>query len=265
MIHEDDVVGVVSVFRSERRPFSDDEIHLLSTFADQASLAIATSRLVATVEGQRKELARYLPEQVAELISSPEGLAKLEGHRSEITVVFTDLRDFTAFASSAEPEEVIEVLREYHETMGGLVRHYEGTLGGFAGDGLMIFFNDPTPMPHHAGQAITMSKAMQTAFMPLSEGWQRRGFDLGLGIGVATGYTTLGRIGYEGRYDYGPIGTIVNLASRLCERAPRGAIMVSQRTLVSAEIDDASPVGTLELKGFAQPVPAFRVDVSTID
>jgi hypothetical protein len=152
------------------RPFTDGEIDRLAMFADQASLAFETSRLGATVAGQSEELARFLPKQVAELVSSPDGARMLEGHRREITVVFTDLRGFTSFAGDAEPEEVMGVLAEYHREMGRLVTDHDGTLSGFSGDGLMIYFNDPIPMPDHAARAISVARAMQSAFVSLSAG-----------------------------------------------------------------------------------------------
>jgi class 3 adenylate cyclase len=259
MFHRDEVIGVVSVFRSELQPFTDGEIDLLSMFAEQAALATVTSQLVATVESQRVELARFLPQQVADLISSPDGLKLLEGHRSEITVVFADIRGFTEFAAIAEPEEVMSVLREYHVEMGRHVTQHGGTLGGFDGDGLMIFFNDPNPVPDHASKAVIMARGMQAGFAPVAEGWLKRGFQLGLGIGIATGYATLGRIGYEGRYDYSPIGTTVNLASRLCDRAETGTILASQRTIAAADIEATLLADPLTLKGIPQPVPVYSV------
>ncbi len=259
MFHKSDVIGVLSVFRTELQPFADKEIDLLSMFAEQAALATVTSQLVATVESQRVELARYLPQQVADLISSPDGLKLLEGHRSEITVVFADIRGFTEFAANAEPEEVISVLGEYHQEMGKHVTEQQGTLGGFDGDGLMIYFNDPNPDPDHASKAIVMAQRMQAAFSRLADGWQMRGFRLGLGIGIATGYATLGRIGYEGRYDYSPIGTTVNLASRLCDQAESGAILASQRTIAAADIEATLLPDPLSLKGIPQPVSVYSV------
>lgn len=259
MFHKSDVIGVLSVFRTELRPFADNEIDLLSMFAEQAALATVTSQLVAMVESQRVELARYLPQQVADLISSPDGLKLLEGHRSEITVVFADIRGFTEFAANAEPEEVISVLGEYHQEMGKHVTEQQGTLGGFDGDGLMIYFNDPNPDPDHASKAIVMAQRMQAAFSRLADGWQMRGFRLGLGIGIATGYATLGRIGYEGRYDYSPIGTTVNLASRLCDQAESGAILASQRTIAAADIEATLLPDPLSLKGIPQPVSVYSV------
>lgn len=259
MLHKGEAIGVLSVFRTEVLPFTDGDIDLLSMFAEQAALATVTSQLVATVENQRVELARFLPEQVADLISSPDGLKLLEGHRSEITVVFADIRGFTEFAAMAEPEEVISILGDYHRAMGAHVIDHEGTLGGFDGDGLMIYFNDPIPVPDHASRAVAMARGMQTTFAPLAEQWRQRGFQLGLGIGIATGYATLGRIGYEGRYDYTPIGTTVNLASRLCDRAESGTILVSQRTIAAAGIEGTALPGPLSLKGIPQPVLVFSV------
>lgn len=259
MFHRDDVIGVLSVFRSELLPFTEDEIGRLSMFGEQAALATVTSQLAASVERQRVEIARFLPQQVADLISSPDGQKLLEGHRSEITVVFVDIRGFTEFSALAEPEEVIAVLREYHAEMGRHVTEYEGTLGGFQGDGLMVFFNDPYPVADHARRAVDMARGMQAGFVALAEAWRKRGFQLGLGIGIATGYATLGRIGYEGRYDYTPIGTTVNLAARLCDKAGPGTILASQKTIAAADVDAAPLADLLELKGIPQPTAVYEV------
>ncbi len=259
MFYRDDVIGVISIFRTERQPFTAGEIDVLSMFAEQAALATVTSQLVATVESQRVELARFLPQQVADLMSSPEGLERLEGHRAEITVVFTDIRGFTEFAATAEPEEVITVLGEYHQEMGMHVTEHQGTLNGFDGDGLMVYFNDPIPIPDHASRAVSMARAMQDGFAPMADEWRQRGIRLGLGIGVATGYATLGRIGYEGRYAYSPIGTAVNLASRLCDKAEHGVILASQRTIAAGDIEATPMPDSLTLKGIPQPVPVYRV------
>lgn len=159
MLHKGDVIGVLSLLRTEVLPFTDGDIDLVSMFAEQA-LATVTSQLAATVESQRVELARFLPRQIADLISSPEGLKLLEGHRSEITVVFADIRGFSEFAAMDEPEEVISVLGEYHREMGVHVIEHEGTLGGFDGEGLMIYFNDPNPVPDHASRAVAMASGM---------------------------------------------------------------------------------------------------------
>lgn len=260
MFLRDEVIGVLSVFRSEPLPFTQAEVDRLSMFAEQAALATVTSQLAASVESQRVELARFLPKQVADLISSPGERKLLEGHRSEVTVVFVDIRGFTEFSAMAEPEEVISVLGEYHREMGRHVTEHEGTLGGFQGDGLMVYFNDPHPAPDHASRAVAMAREMQAGFGPLAASWLKRGIQLGLGIGIATGYATLGRIGYEGRYDYTPIGTTVNLASRLCDRAEPGAILASQRTIAGADIEATLMTDPLQLKGIPQPVPAYIVE-----
>jgi adenylate cyclase len=259
LLHENEVIGVISVFRTELLVFSDSEIDLLAMFAEQGTLAVATSSLMATVDRQRVELARYLPKQVADLVSSSNRSGLLEGHRPEITVVFADIRGFTEFGASAEPEEVISVLGEYHQEMGKHVTNHEGTLGGFEGDGLMIYFNDPIPAPDHATRAVAMAKDMHSGFVSLATRWESQGFHLGLGIGVATGYATLGRIGYEGRYDYTPIGTTVNLASRLCDIARPGTILASQRTIAASDTDATLLPEPLSLKGIPQPVPVYSV------
>jgi class 3 adenylate cyclase len=259
MVHENEVTGVITVFRTELLAFTDKEIDLLTMFAEQGTLAVVTSSLVATVDRQRLELARYLPTQVADLVSSSNRSELLEGHRSEITVVFADIRGFTEFGATAEPEEVISVLGEYHQEMGIHVTNHEGTLGGFEGDGLMIYFNDPIPAPDHAARAVAMARDMISGFAPLAYDWERQGFHLGLGIGVATGYATLGRIGYEGRYDYTPIGTTVNLASRLCDLAKPGTILASQRTIAASDTDATLLPEPLTLKGIPQPVPVYSL------
>ena len=259
MLHENEVIGVITVFRTDLRPFSDSDIGLVTMFAEQGALATVTSQLAVTVDRQKEELARYLPKQVADLVSSSDGAKLLEGHRSEITVVFADIRGFTEFGALAEPEEVISVLGEYHQEMGKHVTNHEGNLGGFDGDGLMVYFNDPIPAPDHAAKAVAMAQDMITGFAPLTDGWARQGFHLGLGIGVATGYATLGRIGYEGRYDYTPIGTTVNLASRLCDLAEAGTILASQRTIAASETEATLLPNPLSLKGIPQPVPVYSL------
>jgi adenylate cyclase len=260
IIFEDELIGVIGIVRAEPGPFADDDIELVQTFADQAAVAIANARLIDTVERQRTELSRFLSPQVAELISSPDGEKLLAGHRAYITVMFCDLRGFTAFAETAEPEELLEVLREYHGALGELIPRYDGTLEHFAGDGVMVFFNDPLPVEAHELQAVQLALAAHARFVGLVEGWRKRGTDLGLGIGIATGYATLGRIGFEGRYDYGALGRVTNLASRLSTKAAPGQTLISQR--VYAAVEDrvaAEPAGELDLKGFGQPVTAFEV------
>jgi class 3 adenylate cyclase len=205
-------------------------------------------------------LKRFFSPQVAELIIATGEERLLESHRREVTVVFCDLRGFTAFAETTEPEEVMGVLRQYHSALGQLIYDYEGTLERFAGDGLMVFFNDPVPCPDPAVRAVRMAVAMRQAVAELVETWRRRGHRLEFGVGIAQGYATLGKIGFEGRFDYAAIGTVTNLAARLCGEAEGGQILISQR--VYAAVEDlvvADPVGELSLKGFAKPVLAFNI------
>jgi adenylate cyclase len=232
----------------------------VQTFADQAAIAIANARLLDAVERQRTELSRFLSPQVAELVSSPEGEQLLAGHRAYISCLFSDLRGFTGFVENAEPEELLEVLRSYHGLLGELIRAYEGTLEHFAGDGVMEFFNDPVPVEGHELRAIRLALDAQERFAELAAGWRKRGIKLSLGIGIAAGYATLGRIGFEGRYDYGALGPVTNLASRLSTFAQPGQVLISQRVLAAVEHEvDAQGVGEIELKGFALPVPTHEV------
>jgi GAF domain-containing protein len=258
LIRAERVLGVLSLARPETRPFTEEQIRLVLTFADQAAIAIANVELFQTVERQRAELSRFLSPQVAALVTSAEGAKMLEGHRRQITVAFCDLRGFTAFAESAEPEEVLGVLRDYHSLMGELIVEHRGTLEHFAGDGMMVFFNDPVPVDRHELQAVRMACAMRERFDEMARGWQKRGYELGFGVGIATGYATLGRIGFEGRYDYGAIGNVVILAQRLSAEAKAGQILLSQRVHAAVDADaETAAVGDLTLKGFTRPVPAF--------
>ncbi len=258
LIRDDRVLGVLSLGRPEQRPFSDDQIELVRTFADQAAIAIANVDLFEAVERQREELSRFLSPQVAALITSEQGAKMLDGHRRQITVVFCDLRGFTAFAETAEPEEVLGVLREYHRAMGELIVQHQGTLEHFAGDGMMVFFNDPLPVERHELQAVRMACAMREGFDDMAGAWRKRGDELGFGVGIATGYATLGRIGFEGRYDYGAVGNVVILAQRLSAEAKAGQILLSQRVHAAVDNDvETTAVGDLVLKGFTRPVPAF--------
>ncbi len=205
-------------------------------------------------------LKRFVSPQIAELVISSGGEKLLDSHRREITVVFCDLRGFTAFAETAEPEEVMGVLREYHGAMGKLIFEFEGTLERFAGDGLMVFFNDPLPCPDPAARAVRMAVAMRNRVDELVVQWQKRGYDLQLGVGIAQGYATMGAIGFEGRWDYGAIGTVTNLAARLCGEAKPGQILISRRLLATVEdLAEAEPVGELSLKGFHRPVTAYNL------
>ena len=202
-------------------------------------------------------LKRFFSPQLAEAIVTGGADDPLKTHRREIAVVFLDLRGFTAFAETAEPEEVIGVLREYHAEMGRLVLEHEGTLERFTGDGMMIFFNDPVPVPDAAVRAVRMAVAMRERVGELIGKWKRQGFELDLGVGIAQGYATIGAIGFEGRLDYGAIGTVTNLAARLCGEARPGQILVARRMLAQldglVEVEDA---GELVLKGFHRPVRA---------
>jgi adenylate cyclase len=205
-------------------------------------------------------LKRFFSPQLAELVVSSGGEKLLESHRREITVVFCDLRGFTAFSETAEPEEVMGVLREYHTALGPLIFHFEGTLEHFAGDGMMVFFNDPLPCPAHAAQAVKMAVGMRRQMGELTEKWRKRGHQLGFGVGIAQGYATLGMLGFEGRIEYGAIGPVANLASRLCDEAQGGQILISQRVFAAVEkLVETVPVGDLSLKGFHKPVPTFNV------
>ena len=222
--------------------------------------AEAQRMLLETIERQKGELARFLSPQVAALVSSPEGEQMLAGHRREATSVFCDLRGFTNFSDSAEPEEVLGVLREYHAAMGELIVEHGGTLEHFAGDGMMVFFNDPVLQSDHVERSVRMAMAMRDRFAVLNGRWAKLGFDLGLGIGIATGYATLGRIGFEGRYDYGMVGTAVIIASRLSSAATPNQILLNPRAHAAVEeLVDVEDVGALELKGFARPVPTVNV------
>jgi adenylate cyclase len=231
-----------------------------------AELAQWNAELEARVNTQLEELQRmnrlrrFLSPQVAELVISSGDDSFLGSHRREIVVVFCDLRGFTAFAESSEPEEVMGVLSEYHTALGELIFRYEGTLERFTGDGLMVFFNDPIPLDKPAQRAVEMALAMRDRVGTLAGGWSRVGHDLGFGVGIAQGFATLGRIGYEGRFDYAAIGTVTNLAARLCAEAGAGQVLVSQRVFSAVdEVAVGESVGALELRGFSRPVRAFGV------
>jgi adenylate cyclase len=231
-----------------------------------AELARWNAELEDRVNTQLQELQRmnrlrrFLSPQVAELVINSGDDSVLGSHRREIVVVFCDLRGFTAFAESSEPEEVMGVLREYHTALGELIFRYEGTLERFTGDGLMVFFNDPIPLDDPANRAVEMALAMRDRVATLVDSWSRLGHDLGFGVGIAQGFATLGRIGYEGRFDYAAIGTVTNLAARLCGEADGGQVLVSQR--VFSAVDDVAvgeAVGALTLKGFSRPIRVFEV------
>jgi adenylate cyclase len=233
--------------------------------AQAADLAAWNRTLEQRVEQQVAEiervgrLKRFLSPQVAQMVSSGDERL-LESHRREVTVVFCDLRDFTAFAETAEPEDVIAILREYHGTLGALIDKFEGTIEHFAGDGLLVLFNDPLPCAAPWARAVQMAVEMRDEVAKLAANWRTHGHDLGFGIGIAHGYATLGCIGFEGRFQYSATGTVANLASRLCGEARNGQILVDAK--VHAEIEalaELESVGELDLKGFRRPVKAFNV------
>jgi adenylate cyclase len=213
--------------------------------------------------GQLERLARlkrFFSPALAEAIVTGGADDPLASHRREITVVFLDLRGFTAFAETSEPEEVMAVLREYHAAMGQLINEHEGTLERFTGDGMMIFFNDPVEVPDGPARALRMALAMRARVDVLIRDWHKRGYDLDFGVGIAQGYATIGAIGFEGRWDYGAIGTVTNLAARLCGEAKPGQILISRRLFGAVEdVVTAEPAGELVLKGFARPVSAYNV------
>ena len=260
VVLDGELIGAIAVGRDSVGRFADDDVELVKTFADQAAIAIANARLIDAVERQRTELSRFVSQAVADLITSEQGEQLLAGHRAYITVLFCDLRGFTAFSETAAPEELLEVLRTYHELLGRLIAEYEGTLEHFAGDGMMVFFNDPVQVDHHELQAIRLALAAQERFADLADGWSKQGFQLGLGVGIEAGYATLGRIGFEGRYDYGALGPVTSLAFRLSTHAEVGQVIVGPRVFAAVEERvHTHPVGQLDLKGFGRPVTAHEV------
>jgi class 3 adenylate cyclase len=207
-----------------------------------------------------ERLRRFLPPQLAELIVDSGDESFLESHRREIVVVFCDLRGFTAFAESSEPEEVMSVLSEYHSALGDLVFRFEGTLERFAGDGLMVFFNDPVRCEDGPLRAVRMAVAMRSRIKGLAEKWSRQGHDLSMGVGIAQGYATLGTIGFEGRHDYAAIGSVTNLAARLCSDALAWEILATERVFAAAgSLVIGQDAGMRELRGFSRSVHAYNV------
>jgi PAS domain S-box-containing protein len=249
-----DVDMLVVPIRSDRKTIGSYAI-----YHDVSELQRRVDEQVEEIERMGR-LRRFLTPQVADAILAAGADSILESHRSEITAVFCDLRDFTQFAEVCEPEEVMRVLREYHTAMGEIIFEYGATLEHFEGDGMMLFFNDPIPVADPTNRAVRMAIAMRDRAAELTSAWRRHGYELGFGVGVSRGYATIGRIGFEGRFDYGAVGSVVNMASRLGNAAAAGQILISLRVFAEVEdVIDAEPAGELEMKGFHGPQQVFNV------
>jgi class 3 adenylate cyclase len=284
MLKEHTFVGAIAVYRQEVRPFTAKQIAVMENFAAQAVIAIENTRLLRELRERTEEvvklnrqleqrvadqvgeiermgrLRRFLPPQVADLIVASGTEKQLESHRREITALFCDLRGFTGFSESSDPEDVMALLREYHAAIGEIIIRYSGTLERYAGDGVMVVFNDPIPVDNPALRAVQMALEMRVAIGSLTEKWRQPGHEIGFGIGIAHGYATLGTIGFEGRFDYAAIGTVSNVASRLCDEAKPGQILISPRVLMAVrDAITVEAVGEFELKGIRRPIAAYNV------
>jgi GAF domain-containing protein len=277
MVKESEVIGAINMYRQDPGTFSDNQVELVKNFAAQAVIAIENTRLlddlnklnqqlerrvadqVSEIE-RMSRLRRFLPPQVADLIVAAGAEKQLESHRREITALFCDLRGFTGFSEASAPEDVMALLRDYHAAIGEIIIKYSGTLERYAGDGVMVVFNDPVPVDNPALRAVLMALETREAMGALMEKWRQLGHDVGFGIGIAHGFATLGTIGFEGRFDYAAIGTVSNVASRLCDEAKPGQILISPRVFTA--VKDAvtvEPVGEFTLKGIGRPLVAYNV------